>query len=153
MGPSRFVVTADGLELLVPAGEARRVELNHHFDPAVIRGNDVYVTEVISAGSDSQPGRRPFVYNEMSTYHARMSDLADPGQPTVPTAVSYNSLITYRPWMGFDDTPGHTIAHGSGGRTASISELPRHWRELTEKYNPDVLDDPLAALEGEPGED
>jgi hypothetical protein len=150
MGPSRFVVTADGLDLLVPAGEARGVYLQHHFDPAVIRGDDVWITEVIGAASEPRPGKRPFVYNEMSTYHAKMSDLADPAQPTVSTDVSFHGLVTYRPWMGFDDTPGHTTAHGSGGRAASIEELPRHWRELTAKYNPDVLEDPLGALEGQP---
>ncbi|MBT8441469.1 MAG: DUF1838 domain-containing protein [Gammaproteobacteria bacterium] len=150
MGPSRFILTADGLELQVAAGEARGLELNHHFDPAVIRGDDVYITEVIGVDSEPQNGRKPFVYNEMSTYHAKMSDLADPAQATVPTNVSFNGLVTYRPWMGFADTPGHTIAHGSGGRAASIDELPRYWRELTKKYNPDVLEDPLAALAGDP---
>ncbi|MFW2405749.1 MAG: DUF1838 family protein [Gammaproteobacteria bacterium] len=150
MGPSRFVVTADGLELLVPAGEARGVELKHRFDPAVIRGDDVWITEVIGAASEPTPGRRPFVYNEMSTYHAKMSDLVDPAQATVPTNVAFNGLVTYRPWMGFEDTPGHTIAHGSGGRVTSIDELPGYWQQLTKKYHPDVLEDPLAALVGDP---
>lgn len=150
MGPSRFILTADGLDLQVAAGEARGLELNHHFDPAVIRGDDVYITEVIGVDSKPNDGRKPFVYNEMSTYHAKMSDLADPAQATVPTNVSFNGLVTYRPWMGFADTPGHTIANGSGGRAASIEELPSYWQELTKKFNLDVLEDPLAALAGDP---
>ena len=71
MGPSRFVLTADGLDLQVPAGEARGLELNHRFDVPVVRGDDVWITEVIDAGSEPRPGRKPFVYNEMSTYHAQ----------------------------------------------------------------------------------
>ncbi len=150
MGPSRFVVTADGLDLQVAAGEVRGLKLSHRFEPAIARGDDVWITEVIGVNGDPIPGKRPFVYNEMTTYHARMSDLADPAQPTVPTHVSFHGLVTYRPWMGFDDTPGHTTAHGAGTRAASLDELPEYWLELTAKYHPDVLDDPLGVLEGEP---
>lgn len=152
MGPSRFVVTADGIDLQVPAGEARGLQLNHRFEPAVVRGDDVWITEIIDAGSEPRPDRKPFVYNEMSTYHARLSDLADPDQPTVPTNVSFHGLVTFRPWMGFGDTPGHTTAHGSGTRASRIGDLPPYWLELTGKYHPDVLENPLGALDGAPAE-
>ncbi|MFQ5635869.1 MAG: DUF1838 family protein [Gammaproteobacteria bacterium] len=148
MGPSKFVVTADGLTLQMAAGEARGLELHHRFDPAVVRGDDVWITEVIGAGSSPAPGARPFVYNEMTTYHATMSDLADPAQPMVPTDVSFHGLVTFRPWMGFGDTPGHTTAHGAGARSARMEDLPAYWLELTELYHADVLDDPLRALGG-----
>jgi len=152
MGPSRFVLTADGLDLQVPAGEARGLELNHRFEVPVVRGDDVWITEVIDAASDPHPDRKPFVYNEMSTYHARMSELDDPARATVATNVSFHGLVTFRPWMGFGDTPGHSTAHGSGTRAARVEDLPPYWLELTGEYHPDVLDDPLGALEGEPGD-
>ncbi len=152
MGPSRFVVTADGLDLQVAAGEARGLELSHRFEPAITRGDDVWITEIIGVSGEPVPGKRPFVYNEMTTYHARMSDLADPAQATVPTNISFHGLVTYRPWMGFGDTPGHTTAHGSGTRAASLDELPEYWRELTAKYHPDVLENPLGVLEGAPAD-
>lgn len=151
MGPARLIVTADGLDIEVPAGEARGLELNHHFNPAIVRGDDVWVTEVIGVDG-ARPGQKRFVYNEMSTYHARLSDLADPGQATVATNVDFHGLVTFRPWMGFGDTPGHTTARGSGTRAARIEDLPPYYLELTEKYHPDVLDDPLAVLAGEPDE-
>jgi hypothetical protein len=47
---------------------------------------------------------------------ARQSELDDPARATVATQVQYQSLITYRPWMGFGATPGHTIARGAGIR-------------------------------------
>ena len=50
--------------------------------------------------------------------------------------------------MGFDDIPGHTTARGSGGRVAHIDELPKYYLELCERYHPDVLNDPLAVLDG-----
>jgi len=152
MGPSSLTVTADGLEVQMPVGEARGLKLNHRFEPAVVRGDDVWINEVIGVNGKARPGQQPFVYNEMTTYQAQMSDLADPDQPTVPTNVSFHGLVTYRPWMGFGDTPGHTTAHGAGTRASRIEDLPGYWLELTERFHPDVLDDPLGALDTEAGE-
>jgi len=148
MGPASLIITAGGMEIESPVGEAAGMKLRHRFEPAVTRGDDVWITEIINVdGQSSRPGAKPFVYNEMSTYHAKLSDLADPAQATVPTSVNFHGLVTWRPWMGFGDTPGHTTAHGSGTRAARIEDLPKYYLELTERYHPDVLDDPLAILE------
>ena len=146
MGPSRIIVTADGLTVPRPSGEATGLELKHVFLPPVVVADNVWVTEQINV--DSPPGPRPFVYNELTTYCARKSELDDPARSSMPTQVQYQSLITYRPWMAFDDTPGHTIARGSGAHVASIDELPPYYLELTKRRHPDVLKDPLALLAG-----
>ena len=146
MGPSRIIVTPDGLTVPTPSGQAAGLALNHRFEPAVVVGDNVWITEDIRIDSGPGPVGQRFVYNEMSTYQARLSDLADPARATVPTQVQYHSLITYRPWMGFGDSPGHTIAHGAGTRAARLEELPPYYLELTEEYHPDVLRDPLAVL-------
>lgn len=147
MGPSQFTLTADGLTLQLAAGEAVGMDVNHRFTPAVVRGDDVWITEVIGvSGTPRGEGAKPFVYNEMSTYQSKLSDLSDPAKATVPTSVSFHGLVTFRPWMGFGDTPGHTTAHGSGTRAASITDLPEYYVELTREFNPDVLEDPLAVL-------
>lgn len=149
MGPANFIVTANGLTVDRPVGEAAGMEIVHRFKPAVTNGDHVWITEEISV-EGSAPGRdaKPFVYNEMSTYHARKSDLDDPETATVPTAVDFHGLVTFRPWMGFGDTRGHTTARGSGGRAASIEDLPEYYLELCRLYHPDVINDPLAVLDG-----
>jgi hypothetical protein len=146
MGPSRIVITADGLTVPRPSGEAAGLELKHVFQPPVVVGDNVWVTEEIHV--DGPPGPRPFVYNELSTYYARKSELDDPARAAVRTQVQYQSLITYRPWMGFGDTPGHTVARGAGVHVAGIDELPPYYLELTRRLHPDVLKDPLALLAG-----
>jgi hypothetical protein len=144
MGPSRVTLTVDGLTVARPSGEAAGLKLNHIFQPPVVVGDNVWVTEQINV--DGPPGPRPFVYNEFSTYYARKSELDDPARATVPTQVQYQSLITYRPWMGFGDTPGHTVARGAGLRAGSTGELPPYYLELTKRLHPDVLSDPLGVL-------
>ena len=147
MGPSTIYMTADGLQVN-PVGEASGMQLDHFFRPAVESSGEVWITEEIRVNS-RPPGRRPFVYNEMSTYQAQRADLEDPEQAAVPTRVQYTSVITFRNWMGFGDTEGLTNARGIGRRVARIEELPPYYLELTERYHPDVLEDPLAVLAGD----
>jgi hypothetical protein len=146
MGPSRIVMTADGLTVPRPSGEAAGLDLEHVFLPPVVVGDNVWVTEQINV--DGPPGPRPFVYNELTTYCGRKSELDDPARANVPTQVQYQSVITYRPWMGFEDAPGHTVARGSGLHVTGIEDLPPYYLELTRSRNPDVLKDPLALLGG-----
>ena len=149
MGPSSFIITAEGLTIRQAAGEAIGMELRHRFRPAVTRGNDVWITEEINV-SGTPPGAeaKPFVYNEMTTYHGLRSDLENPALATVPTHIGFHGLVTWRPWMGFGSLPGHTTAHGSGARSQGIEDLPEYYLQLTERYHPDVLDNPLAVLDG-----
>lgn len=144
MGPSRVVLTADGLTVANPSGEAAGLKLKHFFQPPVVVGDNVWITEQINV--DGPPGPKPFVYNEFSTFQARKSELDDPARATVPVQVQYQSLITYRPWMGFGSTPGHTLARGAGTRVARFEELPPYYVELTRRLHPDVAQDPLKVL-------
>ena len=146
MGPSRIRLTADGLTVANPSGEASGLKLSHFFQPPVVLGDNVWVTEQINV--DGPPGPRPFVYNELTTFLGRKSELDDPARATVATQVQYQSLITYRPWMGFGNTPGHTLARGAGQHVARIEDLPPYYLELTRRLHPDVLRDPLALLAG-----
>jgi len=144
LGPSRTVMTVDGVRVPSPSGEAAGLELKHRFLAPVVVGDDVWVTEDIRV--DAAPGGRRFAYNELSTYHARKAELDDPARATVDTIVDYQSLITFRPWMGFGDSPGHTIARGAGRRVQRVEDLPAQYLALARRHAPDVLDDPLKVL-------
>ncbi len=150
MGPSLIRMTADGLVVPQPGGGPPGFTLTHRFLEPVVVGDDVWLTEDIRA--QGGPAGQPFVYNELSTYHASKSALDDPAAASVAARIDYQSLITYRPWMGFDDTPGHTIARGSGARAAGVEALPAYYLELARRYHGDVIDDPLGVLAGaDPG--
>lgn len=146
MGPSRLRVTVDGLAVADPKGEAAGLKLNHAFQDPVVVGDNVWITEQINV--DAPPGPSPFVYNEFTTLYGRKSELDDPARANVATLVQYQSLITYRPWMGFGDAPGHTIARGAGQHVSRVEDLPPYYLELTRARHPDVLKDPLGVLAG-----
>jgi hypothetical protein len=147
MGPSSLILTAEGLRVDIPQGEAAGMQLNHRFRAPVVHGDHVWVTEEINvAGTPPHAGAKPFVYNEMSTYHALKSHLDDPERANVPVSVDFHGLVTFRPWMGFGDIPGHTTARAAGRRAERIEDLPGYYLELTERYHADVLNDPLGLL-------
>ncbi len=149
MGPSRILLTADGLRVPEPNGAAAGLEIRHRFRPPVVHQDDVWITEEIRVfGEPRQPGERPFAYNENSSYHASLQALAEPAQTAVPVQVSFQSLVSWRPWMGFGDTPGHSLARGNGRRVLRVEDLPAAYLALVERHHPDVLADPLAALGG-----
>ena len=148
MGPSRILVRAQGLEIPRPVGEATGMQINHVFEEPIINGGRVYVTEEIRVEAEArQPGKQGFRYNEMTTYQSSLADLNNPAITAAPVDVQFHSVVTFRPWMGFGDTPGHTTARGFGGRVTRLDELPPYYVELTRQYHPDVIADPLGALE------
>ena len=146
MGPSRATMTVDGLNVAAPSGDARGLKLQHIFQKPVTVGDNVWITEQVNV--EGPPGPKAFVYNEFTTLYGRKCELDDPARATVATQVQYQSLITYRPWMGFGDTPGHTLARGAGQHVARIEDLPPYFIELTRSFHPDVIEDPLGALDG-----
>ncbi len=148
MGPSTFTMTKQKLTIPSPSGEASGMEIEHEFMTPVVVGDDVWITEEIQVdGPPMGPGGSKFAYNEMTTYHSTMSELAKDGG-AVATSVQYQSLVSFRPWMAFGDIVGHTTGRGGGRHISKVEDFPKYYVELTEKYNADVLDDPIAVLEG-----
>lgn len=145
MGPSTTLVRATGLEVQRPAGEAIGMDLKHRFRPAVTVEDQVWVTEEIQAVAGI-PGRKPFVYNEMSTYHSNRGDLEDPNQASVRSNVEFHSIISWRPWMKMGDRPGHLTGRASGRHVKSYDELPALYQSLNQQHHPDVAENALALL-------
>ena len=145
MGPSTFLMRAEGLEIEQASGEAVGMELQHRFRPAVNVGDQVWITEEIQA-SVAPPGRRAFVYNEMSSYQGNRSDLEDPSQASIRCNVQFHSVISWRPWLKMGDHPGHLTGRGGGRHVKSFQELPERYQRLTRIHHPDVASDPLELL-------
>ncbi len=148
MGPSIVPVKPGGFDLSAVPSMAN-LDANHLFRPAVTQGDDIWITEEIKiAGDAPAPGVPPFRYNEMTTYNAKLSDLAKPGLATVPTSIQYQSFVGMSPWLGMEGIDAMNMGRGSGRRATRVEDMPAYYLELTEKYHPDVLNDPLSVLHG-----
>ncbi|MBT4741364.1 MAG: DUF1838 family protein [Rhodospirillaceae bacterium] len=148
MGPSIVPVKPGGFDLTsVPSMGA--MDASHFFRPAVTQGDDIWITEEIKiAGDPPNSGPSKFRYNEMTTYNAKLSDLAKPDLATVPTSIQYQSIVGFSPWQKMAGVEAMNMGRGSGKRATRIEDMPPYYIELTEKYHPDVLNDPEAVLYG-----
>jgi hypothetical protein len=137
-------------EGLLPINNARfaALEFGHQFRTPVIIGHDVSITEEIRIRNKSGSAGPRFRYNENTTYTSQMKHLTNPTLATVPTAIAYQSLVGFSPWMGFDGVDGMNMGRGTGHRVAATNEFPPVFLELTEQYHADVLNDPIAAIDG-----
>lgn len=97
MGPSIVPVKPTGFDLSeVPSMGAMNAD--HFFRPAVTQGDDIWITEEIKiSGDPPASGPSKFRYNEMTTYNAKLSDLAKPDLATVPTSIQYQSIVGFSP--------------------------------------------------------
>lgn len=148
MGPSVVPVKPAGFDLTAVPRMAP-LDSDHLFHPAIVEDDDVWITEEIKiSGDPPNSGPVPFRYNEMTTYHTKLSDLAKPDLVTVPTSINYQSLVGFTPWAGMEGVDAMNMGRGAGRRETRVEDMPAYYLELTEKYHADVLNDPIAVLNG-----
>lgn len=120
--------------------------IEHDVLPFLVRGNDVWVSEQMRSAATIPGATRPFRYSDNTVMHARKSDLMKPGATRVTSEVSYTNVVSWRPWLGMGDRPGHLTASGVGRQNANPDSLPPAWLEATAARKPEVLKDPAAIL-------
>ena len=123
------------------------MDSEHEIMTPVVVGDDVWITEEIRIFGDI-PGDKPepFRYNEITTYQGLRQDLENPDLPNVPTSIQYASVNGFSSFMGMSGIDALNMGTGSGRKAPRIEDLPPYYLELTEKYHPDVLNDPAAVL-------
>jgi len=143
----KVAIKADGL-LPINSPMMAAMDFGHQFRQPILIGKDVSITEEIRIRNKAGSPAPRFRYNENTTYTAPRIDLMNQTIATVRTAISYQSLIGFSPWMGMDGVDGLNMGRGTGHRVSAVKELPPYFLELTNKYHADVLNDPIAAIEG-----
>jgi hypothetical protein len=143
--PRRIKINKDLTFELPPAGPTASVK--HALLPIEIIGNDVWFTEQTFAAIQRVPTDKPYHYNELTTLHARLSDLDSPHAKRVPCETHFNATVSWRPWMKMGDRPGHMLGNGAGLYGTTMSALSPIWTEATLKARPQVIHDTLGMIE------
>jgi hypothetical protein len=122
-----------------------------HFEqsglPPVTIGDDVWFTERVVASGHPPGATGTFHYSELTTMHARRSELAAGAQKRVPCDTHFTATVSWAPWLKMGSRPGHLLGNGDGGYGGKISDLPPVWREATLRSRPDLVRDPVGVLE------
>jgi hypothetical protein len=121
-------VRPDGKEL--PPGVEYRgeVSLVRVFQNAVVSSEDIFVRmQVPSAAED--PDRLEFkVQTSLATFTADRRDMLKPDRDFVPCQLNYQTLATFRDWMGMGKQPG-MMSWRMTGTKCGFDDLPSHMVE------------------------
>lgn len=85
-------------------------------------------------------------YREWIIWRGNVDQALNSDAPNLPSEYSYSALSSWRPWMKMGNTPGNTAENGRGKKIASVDDLPEDLKRLVAQNDPDVLDNPAAAL-------
>jgi hypothetical protein len=118
----------------------------HDILPIETIGNDIWFTEqtFVTLG---KPGDKPYHYNELTTLHARRSDLGLASAKRVPCETHFSATVSWRPWLNMGDRPGHMLGNGGGLYGATMETLSPVWMEATLKARPELVHDTLGVLD------
>jgi hypothetical protein len=128
-----------------PVGSTR---FERWLGPVAIKDSDIWITQASSAALiPADPNADKVVYSESVTSKADYADAINPDLVTIPSALSYTGITSWRPWMQMGDHPGHTTSHGFGRKAFDVDGLPDDYRAMAERYYPDAIANPGALLD------
>jgi len=150
LGPYTVYLTTKGVE--IPRDPAfGEFELRTQLGPAVVDDDDIWFREdgFINVDSD-HPMMGKHTYNEFVTYHGSMSDVQNKALATVPATVTYQSVTSWRKWMGSEGVDGHTTARAAGRKVFAVEDMPEDYLRVVREWYPEIMSDVMAALKSEP---
>jgi hypothetical protein len=121
--------------------------LNHISSPFIVQGDDIMMTEVITATTTLPGGGKPSLFHEVTGLHARLSEIRRPDAKKVRCETSYTSVKSWRSWLDMGDHPGETVSTGQGLYGATLAGLPAPWLAAARQHRPELLADPLKILD------
>jgi hypothetical protein len=87
-----------------------------------------------------EAGSPTYYWDSMYYFAARVADILDPKQTSVPAAVQFQNLVSFHPWLGMGRLPGRTYGRGLGAKLTSLDDLPAGARRVLEQRAPEIFD-------------
>ena len=146
LGPYTVYHTTQGVEI-PPNPAFGTFELRTQLGPVVVEGDDVWIRDDSFVDVDSdQPMMGEHTYNEFVTYHGSLKDIENPELTSAPASVAFQSVTSWREWMGAEGIGGHTTARAAGRKCFSLDEFPDDYLQILNDRYPTIAKDPRAAL-------
>ncbi len=115
--------------------------------PAWIQSGFIWVQQdnLLLSGGAGTPEIR---YNDLTTYFGPLDDVIDPGVKMARAGHAFNDINNWPAWLEMGDIQGEYFSRGMGYKSASFEEMPETWRKLMIEHYPEIVKDPLKALQG-----
>jgi hypothetical protein len=146
LGPYKAMMTTEGVK--IDAGGAfADIEIHTGLGPAEVVKDDVWIREDSTAKVDSDhPMMGKHTYNELVTYHGSRSDVENPAIKSADATVAFQSVTSWREWMGAEDVGGHTTARCTGRKIFDVNDFPPDYLAIAKERHPEIVSDPEAAI-------
>ncbi len=150
IGPTTIIYTPD--ETILPAAlPSVRLDNEARLGPALVANGQFWLRDdVTTTVSYDEPGKADFFVNDMAIYHGLMAEIEDPDVPMPHATISFESVTSWPAYLNMGDRPGSRLGRGHGQKVASVGEIPERIRTLLERFHPDIMANPLAALSKAP---
>jgi hypothetical protein len=87
-----------------------------------------------------EAGGPTYFWDSHYYFAAKLADVLDPKQTSVPAAVQFQNLVSFHPWLGMGPRPGRTYGKGLGAKMKSLDGIPAGARAALEKRAPEIFD-------------
>jgi len=146
-GGSRFDKTHQVREPREQPGA--RIETGTDIGPAWIIGDDVWVhgDTWVRSEPTGEEGQLLQV-NDWSTYHASLSEVADPSVASARATMNFNDINTWPSWLNMGDRPGNYVSRGFGRKAHSGEAMPPQWLRFMNDLYPQESKDLVGAIAG-----
>jgi len=146
LGPYKIFLTTEGVE--IPRDPAfGEFELRTQLGPAVVQNDDIWIREDSFINVDSDhPMMGKHTYNEFVTYHGSLADVKNEALVSAPVDVTYQSVTSWRKWMGAEGVGGQTTARAAGSKVFALEDLPVEYLRVMRDWYPEIMQDPVSVL-------
>ena len=89
-----------------------------------------------------EAGAPAYYWDSHFYFAARIADVLDPDLTSAPSAVQFQNMVSFHPWLGMGRLPGRTYGKGLGAKLTGLDDLPAGARAALEKRTPEIFDLP-----------
>lgn len=151
MGPFTTSTSADGAIFNQPAALPPGMVSAWHVEPAIVRGDDLYIRETGSTriqkpGMENEPEAKRYHHiNDFLMHYGQVSYVQDPSITSAPGRQTFQSCNNWTPWLKMGDRDGFMLGRGIGRKLMDLSELPKDLLDWIKADEPSFLKDPELA--------
>jgi hypothetical protein len=132
--------TADGVFPLI-AALPPGLEYTGYITPPRVEGDDVWTTEELFVRSPgASPAAPANIQTSLATLSAQRAEVLKPRDGFVGALLAYQTLASFRPWMGMGAEPGVISWRLAGPKCATREGIPAALLARVRREHPDALE-------------
>jgi hypothetical protein len=147
--PSSTVFDRKGGGAFLPDSPGTKTTRRSDIGPAWVQGDEIQLRHDVSMHVEpTEPGKRSFTVQDMSTYVGSLADVMNPKVRNAPCRQMFNDILDYPPYLKMGNQPGTYFSRCYGRKVFRYEQMPAVWRALFEAKFPDVAGNLGALLRG-----